>query len=130
MAVTDLKTVVDNSEDAALVQIAKLRLARVFIQLGRFDDALALLDVGKAGSFAEQVNEVRGDVLLAKGDSSGARAAYEAAIAAAQAGDPRRATGGNEYLQLKLQELGPPSIREAPAQTPNPAVAPASTNKP
>src|SRR5215831_9872446 len=64
-AATELKFVADKSKDSALAQIAKLRLARVQIQLGHYDDALALLDVSKAGAFTAQVNRIRGDALLA-----------------------------------------------------------------
>jgi predicted negative regulator of RcsB-dependent stress response len=129
MALTELKTVVDQSKDDALVQIAKLRLARVHIQLGHHDEALALLDVGKAGAFAASVHEIRGDALLAKGDSAGARSAYEAAIMAAQSADPRTAMSGNEYLQLKLQELGPAPATAAPAAA-LPSSAPSSAGNP
>jgi predicted negative regulator of RcsB-dependent stress response len=100
MAATELKTVMDKSKDEALVQVARLRLARVQIQLGHHDDALALLDVSKAGAFVAAVHEIRGDALLAKGDASGARAEYQAALDGAQG-----QAGNNEYLQLKLQDL-------------------------
>ncbi len=121
MAVTELKAVAEKSKDPGLAQIAKLRLARVHIQLGHYDEALALLDVSKAGKFAEPVNEIRGDALFAKGDVSGARAAYQAAIAAAQS-DPQQGMAGSEYLQLKLQELGP--APEAAVVTPPTPLAP------
>jgi predicted negative regulator of RcsB-dependent stress response len=103
-AASELKAVVDKSKDAALVQVARLRLARVQLQLGHPDEALALLDVTKAGAFAAQVHEVRGDVLLAKGDRSGARLAYQAAIAESAGKD--LAPTANELLRLKLQDLG------------------------
>ncbi|HYM34633.1 MAG TPA: tetratricopeptide repeat protein [Steroidobacteraceae bacterium] len=103
LAATELQHVVDKSKDTALVQIAKLRLARVQIQLGHYDEALALLDVSKAGAFGAQVNEVRGDALLAKGDANGAREAYQAALAASQTNGAR--SSDNDFLQLKLQDL-------------------------
>jgi predicted negative regulator of RcsB-dependent stress response len=40
-----------------------------------------LLNVEKAGAFAAQVREIRGDALVAKGDAQGARAEYAAALA-------------------------------------------------
>jgi predicted negative regulator of RcsB-dependent stress response len=103
-AATELKLVADTSKDAPLAQVAQLRLARVQQQLGHHDEALALLDVSKAGAFAAQVQEVRGDVLLAKGDRSGARLAYQAAMgeSAGKEMDPNQ----TELLRLKLQDLG------------------------
>jgi len=113
LAATELKAVVDKSKDVALAAIAKLRLARVQIQMGHHDEALALLDVSKAGAFAAQTYELRGDALLAKGDTAGARQAYQAALTASltHPGDP--SAGSNEYLQLKLQDL---AADEAPAK--------------
>jgi predicted negative regulator of RcsB-dependent stress response len=105
MAATELKYVADKSKDPALAQIAKVRLARVQIQLGHYDEALALLDVNKAGAFVAQVHEVRGDALLAKGDVPGARASYQAAILAGHAAGPNGGFGDSDYLQLKLEEL-------------------------
>jgi predicted negative regulator of RcsB-dependent stress response len=105
MAATELRTVVDKSKDSALVQVAKMRLARVQIQLGHFDEALALLDVSKAGAFAADVNAVRGDALLAKGDTVGAQAAYQAALGVGQGEEGALPPSESEYLRLKLQDL-------------------------
>jgi predicted negative regulator of RcsB-dependent stress response len=111
-AAAELKLVADKSKDAPLAQVAQLRLARVQLQLGHHDEALALLNVSKAGAFAAQVQEVRGDVLLAKGDRSGARLAYQAAMSesAGKEMDPSQ----SELLRLKLQDLGD---AESPAAT-------------
>ena len=104
-AAGELKTVIDRTDDEVLQHIAQLRLARVQIQLGHYDEALALLDVDKAGAFVAQVHEIRGDALLAKGDTSGAQQAYRLAIDAA-----KQAGGANaELLQLKLQNIQVPN---------------------
>lgn len=132
MAATDLQTVVDKTSDSALAEIAKIRLARVHIQLGHYDEALALLDVEKAGAFAAQVQEVRGDALLAKGDQAGARTAYEAAIAADKALSPHSAPSDDDYVHLKLEELtaaSTDSVPPASAASAPPAPAPAPEAK-
>jgi predicted negative regulator of RcsB-dependent stress response len=103
-AIAELKLVADKSEDPDLGQIARLRIARVHLQLGHHDEALALLDVTKAGAFLAQVQEIRGDVLLAKGDRDGARLAYMAAIEANVT--PNTAPNESDLLHLKLQDLG------------------------
>lgn len=77
-----LKGVADGSKDPELRQVAKTRLARVLVEQGKHDEALALLDAGQAGAFAGLVHEIRGDALAAKGDAAAARTAYEAALAA------------------------------------------------
>jgi predicted negative regulator of RcsB-dependent stress response len=115
-AASELKIVVEKSKDPALAQVARLRLARLQLQLGRPDEALALLDVSKAGAFAGQVHEVRGDALLAKGDRSGARLAYQAAVNESAGQEQSPAVG--ELLRLKLQDLS-----DAEAAVEQPAAA-------
>jgi predicted negative regulator of RcsB-dependent stress response len=101
-AETALRAVIATSKDAQLVQLANIRLARVLIEQGKSDDALALLDVAKAGAFAAQVHEVRGDALYAKQDIAGARAAYESALAAYKTDGQSNVA----LLEYKLQDLG------------------------
>lgn len=99
-AVTALRNVADHSKDTELATIARTRLARVLIQQGKADDALALLNVENAGAFAAQVREIRGDAYFAKGEVDKAREEYRAALSAAAADTNR------SLLELKLQDLG------------------------
>ncbi|HET7203108.1 MAG TPA: tetratricopeptide repeat protein [Steroidobacteraceae bacterium] len=100
-----LRAVVQSSRDPELRLVATTRLARVLAEQGKHDDALALLDVGKAGAFAPVFHEVRGDVLAAKGDVAGARQAYDAALAGSGApGDG--AAIDTQYVELKRDALG------------------------
>src|SRR5689334_23564345 len=78
-AATGLKSVMETAADPELRTIARLRLARVQSALGKYDDALATLKVDDAGEFAPRMADVRGDVLLAKGDREGALREYIAA---------------------------------------------------
>jgi predicted negative regulator of RcsB-dependent stress response len=98
-AVAPLTQVMNNSKDAELQQIARLRLARVLIDQGKPDDAIKLLAAGKPGSFAGRYHEVHGDALYSKKDIPGAIAEYNAALGASD--------GGAEaaMLQLKLADL-------------------------
>lgn len=108
-AITQLRQVADTSRDEELAQVAQLRAARLLIQTGKHDEALKLLDVEKAGAFAAQVRELRGDALVAKGDAQGARAEYAAALSGDSKGEIDRAT-----VELKLRDVG----GEVPAETP------------
>jgi predicted negative regulator of RcsB-dependent stress response len=103
-----LQDVIEKSKDEGLVQIARLRMARLLIQQGKFDDALKILKPESAGEFAAQVREIRGDALFAKNDRDGARAEYAAALAA-----NANAQVDRTLLELKMQEVG-----EAPAPAP------------
>lgn len=97
----------DRSEDAGLQKIATLRLARVLWQRERPDDALGLLGIADDDPFAPLYHELRGDILLARGDREAARAAYEKAIGLGPA------AAGRDGLQRKLDDLG----GAAPAQS-------------
>jgi predicted negative regulator of RcsB-dependent stress response len=98
-AVAPLTQVMDNSKDAELKQIARLRLARVQIDQGKPDDAIKLLAAGTAGSFAGRYHEVHGDALYAKKDVAGAIAEYNAALSAGDGG------ADSALLELKLADL-------------------------
>ncbi len=100
-AATQLRAVIDSADDEELAQIARQRLARVLIQQGKHDEAIALLDPEEAGAFAPQVREIRGDALLAKGDSEAARAEYAAALTA-----DADAQIDRSMLEMKLQQVG------------------------
>lgn len=88
-----------NSRDAGLRKIAKLRLARVLWQLERADDALKQLEIADDDAFAALYQELRGDILLGKGDRAAARTAYEKALALG----PQAAS--RQGLQRKLDDL-------------------------
>lgn len=100
-----LRSVADESADAELAWVARLRAARVLIEQAKHDEALSLLDPEKAGAFAAQVREIRGDAQLAKGNAEGARAEYAAALAANI--DPRADRAiDRTLLEMKLQDVG------------------------
>ena len=83
-AIERLKGVMDKSSDDQLRLVARLRLARV--QLAQGNLATATIDGADAGAFAPRYDEVRGDVLLAKGDKSGALRAWRKALEADKEG--------------------------------------------
>lgn len=96
---TRLRWVRENGSDDGLRQVARLREARVLWQQGQLDAALQLLPAD-AGEFSALAEELRGDIRLAQGDRSAARAAYEKALAAS--GDNTAVRNG---LQRKLDDL-------------------------
>ncbi|GFE87432.1 YfgM family protein [Steroidobacter agaridevorans] len=112
-----LRSVADESADAELAWVARLRVARVLIQQGKHDEALSLLDPEKAGAFAAQVREIRGDAQVAKGNVEGARAEYAAALAANI--DPRADRAiDRTLLEMKLQDVGGDKKAAAPETKP------------
>jgi predicted negative regulator of RcsB-dependent stress response len=98
-AVAPLTQVMNNSKDAELQQIARLRLARVLIDQSKPDDAIKLLAAGTPASFAGRYHEIRGDALYSKKDIPGAIAEYNAALGVSEGG------ADAAMLQLKLADL-------------------------
>lgn len=98
-----LRQVMQQTEDEEMALVAQLRLARVQLAQGAHDAALGTLDAVGAPAVAAAVAELRGDVLLAKGDREAALAAFRQAQAAA--GDGTDGLVEPELLQLKIDEL-------------------------
>jgi predicted negative regulator of RcsB-dependent stress response len=113
-----LKGVMEKTKDKQLALVARMRLARVQLSQNQPDAALATLSAVDPGAFKPRFDEVRGDVLYAKGDKPGALAAYRSARqeAMTQAGD-------TQLLDMKIDDLVADNVT-APPTTP-----PAASNK-
>lgn len=102
----------ENGNDPALRDLARLRLAAVLLDEKAYDEALKQLAAEPAAPFAARYAELRGDVLAEQGKRAEARAAYEAALAKADAA--MKVSGGEtaarrpyrEMLQAKLDLVG------------------------
>lgn len=111
---TALEALVASGVADSLKEVAHLRLARVQWALGDTDAALKSLDRVPSAGLGQISEELRGDILLGKGDRDGARAAYAKAVTAAGDAVP-------VLLQMKLDDLA-----AAAGTAPEPASA---TNK-
>lgn len=98
-ALMHLKWASQNSTEADVQHVARLRLARVLIADQQYDEAEAILLSGYPAGFTAGYEELKGDLYVAKGEIAQARVAYDKAINAADGGASR-------WLQLKRQDLG------------------------
>ena len=91
-----------SAEDPALANVVQLRLARLLVDGGKAEDALALLGTATQPATLE----LRGDAEAALGRRDAARAAYEQALAGLETDSPQR-----QLLEIKLVAVGgtPPS---------------------
>lgn len=87
------------AKEENLLSLVNLRLARVQMQQNKFDDALKTLDGVKGEGWAALQQDVRGNVLLAKGDAKGAREAYSKAL------DSKPSQTLQNMLRMKLNNL-------------------------
>lgn len=99
-AAAQLELAYKNATDEILKHTANLRLISIYIEQKKFEQAEPLLKLHHDPAFEAKYEEVRGDLLVAKGDTDGARAAYDKAIELYGAGVSR-------VLMLKRQDLGP-----------------------
>ncbi|MFD2164875.1 YfgM family protein [Thalassotalea euphylliae] len=97
-AVAFLNTAIEKAPTDAIKAIAVIRLARVQIQLGEFDTALATVGQPLPEGFKASAEEIKGDAYLKQGKKELARNAYQAAIDA-------DGLATNPTLQVKIDDL-------------------------
>lgn len=81
--------------------IASIRLAGVLLDEKAYDAALKALAVAALPQFKSSVEDRKGDILAAQNKLEEARAAYKAALEAADKNNP-----GRQLIQLKLESIG------------------------
>ncbi len=102
LAISLYEFVVENGYPRAMAVIARARLARVLLEQGSTDEALAVLQAeSNITGFESRYAEVRGDIYQAQGKVDESIVAYREALDTLEAGEGDRAT-----LVLKLESLG------------------------
>lgn len=97
-AINALRQALDNP-DGNIVSIARLRLARILIAEGKLDDANSELNNSFPSAYDSLVNELKGDLFVARKELDKARSAYDEAI--------KKLDGAQaQYLQMKRDALG------------------------
>ncbi len=119
-----LSAVMSGSSDDELRLLARVRLARVELAQGNADKALATLDGAQAGALGPQFDDVRGDILLQKGDKTAALREYLKAQGGAATG-----VVDTQALDLKIGDLRAQGI-VAPQQAAAPVAAVPAAAKP
>lgn len=121
-----LSEVMRKSHDPILATVARLRLARVEIGMGRANAALATLGSSPAQAFASLYHEIRGDAYYAKGNKREALREYQAAlINGGSSGAEER------VLKLKIEDLQRSAVASPtkPAAGAKGTVAPAQVGR-
>jgi len=98
-AAAQLQNGLQDTKDANLQAVLNLRLARIQLQQKQPDAVLKTLENIKGDGWVAIVADVRGEALLSKGDTQGARDAWSKGVAA----DTSSAL--KEMLQMKMNNL-------------------------
>jgi len=101
-AKAQLQFVIERSPSEELHDLAALRLAGILLDEKAYDEALKTLDGRHAAAFDAQYAALKGDVLVAKGEPAGARAAYKLALDKAGAQEAQF----RESVRMRLEALG------------------------
>lgn len=100
-----LEWVADSGQDAALRDIARLRLAALLLDQGEFDAALNRLEEDVAPALRVRQFDLRGDVLAAQGRTDEARTAYENVLETLREDANQGAQALGEVVRIKLESL-------------------------
>lgn len=99
-ASAQLRWVMEKGKQDELKEIARLRLGRLLLDMGKADEALALVTKSDSASFRAAYDELRGDILLAQGKRAEARNAYTNALAGYNDVPAKQ-----NLLQMKIDDL-------------------------
>jgi predicted negative regulator of RcsB-dependent stress response len=91
--------------DEGFKDVARIRLARVYLYQDRAQDVVDLVEGREDGAFAQRYAEVLGDAYVALGRTSDARDAYERALL----DNGQGSTVDPNFVQLKLLDLPEPT---------------------
>ncbi len=97
-----LQWVLAHADDAAVKHAARLRLARIHLDSGDKEAALALLNVKERSGFEAEYEELKGDILVSQGQRDAARSSYRETL--------KYLPANSSYapmLNMKLDDLGP-----------------------
>ena len=98
-AIQQLEWVINNAQQAELVYVSRLRLARVMLASNQTDKALEVLNIDYPSSFAVLFEELKGDIYVSRKELDQARVAYDKAILSS---DNRP----GKWLKLKRDDIG------------------------
>lgn len=99
-AMKELQWVMQTASTNSLKQIARNRLARIYIASGQANMALTQLQTVNDKAYLSAIDAIRGDAYVALGNTQLARMAYQSALTALSEKDESRA-----MLQMKLSDL-------------------------
>lgn len=105
-AKSHLRWAIEHSSQPQVKNEALIRLARVYLAEGNYDDALAQLKQVTDEPYQITVEELKGDIHVARGDIESARTAYSMALAQMDVAEANVSPRQRNFVQMKLDDLG------------------------
>jgi predicted negative regulator of RcsB-dependent stress response len=97
----NLQWTVDHARDEEMRDVARLRLAGIFLDQKKYDEALKLISAEPRPAYTALYADIRGDILSAQGKAAEARAAYQIALDKSDARSQYR-----PLIEMKLDAMG------------------------
>ncbi len=97
-AVRQYEWVLKHGASDELKQLARLRLARLLVDMEKFDEAMSMIEAPHDPAYDAVYEELKGDLYYARGKYPQARTAYDRAI--------EKSGKAGRWLILKRQNLG------------------------
>jgi predicted negative regulator of RcsB-dependent stress response len=105
-AKSHLRWAIDNVQQQEVKTEAQIRLARILLAEGKHDEALQQVSNIQLSPYKAVVEELKGDIYVAKGDIVNARTAYMLALAELDQSTSGTAPRARNFIQIKLDDLG------------------------
>lgn len=111
-AKSHLSWAMDNVQQNEVKFEAQIRLARILLAEKNYDEALQQANAVNSPHYKVAVEELKGDIYVAKGDTANARTAYSIALAELDQPASKASPRMRNFLQIKLDDLGEVPIPE------------------
>ncbi|MEJ2181135.1 MAG: tetratricopeptide repeat protein [Gammaproteobacteria bacterium] len=105
-AKSHLRWAMDNVQQNEIKLEAQIRLARVLLAEQKYDEALQQINSINLPPYKVTVEELKGDIYVAKGNTENARTAYSLALAELDQSESNVSPRMRNFLQMKLDDLG------------------------
>jgi predicted negative regulator of RcsB-dependent stress response len=109
-AKSHLRWAIDNVQQQEVKTEAQIRLSRILLAEGNLDEALQQVINIQLAPYKAVVEELKGDIYVAKGDAASARTAYMLALAELDQSSSSAAPRARNFVQMKLDDLGEVSV--------------------
>ncbi|WP_455207958.1 YfgM family protein [Kaarinaea lacus] len=105
-AKSHLRWAIDNVKQPEVKTEAQIRLSRILLAEGNLDEALQQISNIQLSPYKAEIEELKGDIYVAKGDAASARTAYTIALAELDQSTSSAAPRARNFVQIKLDDLG------------------------